>query len=423
VASGQTVDLPGGRVRDGVALIEWPHTAGRNQLWRPIPAGSGERYRMASLVDERHCLGRQEGTARVVLRRCGQAGTDWELEALAGQAHRLRDPAGGYLSVAAARAVRGRELTVSPHAWPDASWYLTPADFRPPAPGEDPRLDEVTFLTAHNAFLNQRDAFWFAPNQSLSVAGQLAAGVRGFMLDVHGRGSQVHLCHTDEPHCGWAPGVHHGVPRQRLAPVLQTIVDFLSRPEGRTEVAAVFLEDYVAADDLRRVLGEVRGLDRVLFDPDDFQVRTRGWPRVSEMVASGRRLLVFSDRNGWDSSGVMNGHEYTVENHWSMGLFGADTECRSRWSDVPLHREEPGFRRLFVLNHFRDVPSRWAGEADNGAKLRWRTSAVCGPAARRAPNFLAVDYLQHPAGDPPAALVAELNGCRSPSGPGPRVRC
>ncbi|MDT7785726.1 MAG: hypothetical protein QOF58_4145, partial [Pseudonocardiales bacterium] len=48
------------------------------------------------------------------------------------------------------------------------------------------------------------------------------------------------------------------------------------------------------------------------------------------------------------------------------------------------------FQPLFVMNHFRDIPFTGTATTDNG-KLGNRAQAFCQPAARKKPNFLAVD--------------------------------
>lgn len=53
------------------------------------------------------------------------------------------------------------------------------------------RYDQVTFLTAHNAFANTEDG-WLYAQQALSIPNQLRLGVRGLMLDIHmGQGGVV----------------------------------------------------------------------------------------------------------------------------------------------------------------------------------------------------------------------------------------
>lgn len=265
----------------------------------------------------------------------------------------------------------------------------------------DPRLDQMTFLTAHNAYANGVDGGFappfvnLAPNQARGIVQQLAAGVRGFMLDIHQTPDGAILCHNScflvsRPVALWVD--------------VQRIVDFLAA--NPSEIVTVFLEDYVSADVLRAELRRVRGLADVLYRAEG--VREHGWPTRSQLRASGKRLLIFTDhaKDGREDSGVLYQKDWTVENHWSMGpgVGEADWSCYSRWSDKPLTATDT-FQPLFVMNHFRDVPITVTARNDN-AKLAERAQRHCQPAARKKPNYLAVDHYH--LGDP-AASVAHLN--------------
>lgn len=59
-------------------------------------------------------------------------------------------------------------------------------ELAPAANYSNKRLNEWTWLTAHNAHLNWHDSgvIYMASNQNLSVDQQLRYGVRGFMFDV-----------------------------------------------------------------------------------------------------------------------------------------------------------------------------------------------------------------------------------------------
>ncbi|MER7950509.1 PI-PLC domain-containing protein [Streptomyces sp. NPDC096079] len=287
----------------------------------------------------------------------------------------------------------------------------------------DRRLDEVTFLGTHNAFTNYEDSRWSSVSQSESLRHQLDNGVRGLSLDTHWYErstwlcvisfgsdcypSDVYLCHGD---CKTFAGATYALPRQSFQSSMQTVVDFLAA--NPQEFVTVFLEDYVSAQQLGDSLGRVRGLDQLLFRPDAWNVRQRGWPGMTELVGSGKRLLIFSDAPGREHLGVMYDKDWTVSNFWSLGDLGDDVSCVSRWSDVPLDRQEPGFRRLFTMSHHRNVPTVINAALDNGTKLRDRITGRCRPAAGgRDPNFVSVDFhrVSDSSGHTPASIVAELN--------------
>lgn len=343
------------------------------------------------------CLGRSGDQA--AMQACDSADTRWEISA-DGDLLRLKVPgADRYLKPATPLAIGAG----------GDQWYLTPVtpNRLPALPDGERTLDQVTFLTAHNAYANGVDGGFAGPfvnlfpNQARGINQQLGDGVRGFMMDIHQTPDGAILCHNScnlvsKPVALWVD--------------LQRIVDFLGA--NRNEFVTVFLEDYVSADVLRAELARVNGLQNVLYRPDQTGVRQNGWPTMADLRSRNQRLLIFTDHgaDGRESSGVQYQRDWTVENYWSMGggTGASDWSCYSRWNDIPLSRTEGGFRRLFVMNHFRDVPMTGTVTDDN-TKLANRAQRFCEPAARKKPTFLAVDHYH--LGNPRAA-VDSLNTYR-----------
>ncbi|MEV5934479.1 phospholipase [Streptomyces sp. NPDC052079] len=364
------------------------------------------------------CLGRAGDRARTVA--CDGPEARWEIASAGADRFTLTVPGTDRRLTVAPKpsgANHPAPLAVGPGTGDLAAWYLTPVDpvTRPMPPESRRTLDQVTFLTAHNAYANGVDGGFappfvdLFPNQTRGIERQLADGVRGFMLDIHQTPDGAILCHNS---CTLVRGP------VALWVDLQRIVDFLrARPD---QFVTVFLEDYVDPGVLRAELARVQGLSDVLYRPDRTGVRENGWPALAELTAAGQRLLIFSDHSRAadeaagltrDTFGVMYQREWTVENYWSMGsgLGASDWSCYSRWYDagtnIPLTRTEPGFRPLFVMNHFRDAAMASTAGTDN-SKLADRARRFCGPAARKKPNYLAVD--RYDLGNP-AAAVADLN--------------
>ncbi|MGI3201619.1 phospholipase [Streptomyces sp. GLT-R25] len=379
---------------------------------------SGASYVLESTDTAGSCLGRSGGQARTVA--CTSGDAPWEITATGTDQYRLKVPgADQYLTVAAKPSGSNypAQLTLGA-AGNLSSWYLTPMTSPiSPMPSPDQRtLDQVTFLTSHNAYANGVDGGFappfvnLVPNQSRGINQQLTDGVRGFMLDIHQTSDGAILCHNSctlvsRPVALWVD--------------IQRMVDYLRA--NPNEFVTVFLEDYVDPGVLRSELARVNGLSDVLYRPDQTGVRTNGWPKMSELIAANDRLLIFTDHSRSadqsagltrDSFGVMYQREWTVENYWSMGsgLGGSDWSCYSRWydanSNVPLTSTAPPFRPLFVMNHFRDAAIASTATTDN-TKLTDRAQRFCQPAARKKPNFLAVD--RYDLGNP-AAAVSTLNG-------------
>ncbi|RMB80074.1 RICIN domain-containing protein [Streptomyces shenzhenensis] len=386
-----------------------------HQRWNLRAEGSG--YVLESADTAGSCLGRSGDQARTV--NCTAADAAWEIGPAGDDRYTLKAPgADRYLTLAPqpAGATHPAQLAVGA-AGALAAWYLTPvtAPTRPMPPGDQRTLDQMTFLTAHNAYANGVDGGFappfvnLFPNQARGIGAQLTDGVRGFMLDIHQTPDGAILCHNSctlvsRPVALWVD--------------LQRMVDFLrANPD---QFVTVFLEDYVDPGVLRSELARVDGLSDVLYRPDRTGVRQNGWPKLADLVAANQRLLIFTDHSRSadeaagltrDSFGVLYQREWTVENYWSMGagVGSSDWSCYSRWYDagtnIPLTRTEGAFRPLFVMNHFRDTTVAATTQTDN-TKLADRARRFCEPAARKKPNFLAVD--RYDLGDP-ASAVAALN--------------
>ncbi|MET9290985.1 RICIN domain-containing protein [Streptomyces sp. NPDC003077] len=351
-----------------------------------------------------------EGESRVVLGACDAAKTDWEFRHDAGERYRIFVPGTQRRLWGEPVLDSAMQVKITDRNITNQDWYVTPiAPARTPMPAA-PKLDDMTFLTAHNAMHNTEDQSASGapfPNQPHSISRQLKDGVRALMLDAHFSNGRVRLCHEIKilnPCNG----------NVEASKIFQNIADFLE--QDKEAILTVFLEDYTTADQLKQELGSLLGEGKPLagkvFRPDAEGVKENGWPTVKSMVDSGKRLLLFTadtaasdPANGKHRLGFMSQADWTVENYWSMGsgLGKADWSCYSRWDRVPLSLEEKGFRRLFVMNHFRDVPMDPTYRNDN-EKLQNRAERFCAPAARKKPNFLAVD--EYKDGDPMAAVRA-----------------
>ncbi|MGR3874739.1 RICIN domain-containing protein [Streptomyces graminifolii] len=383
---------------------------------------SGSSYVLESTDTAGSCLGRSGGQARTV--SCTSTDAAWQITPVGGDEYTLKVPgAESYLTVGAKPSGANYPAQLAVGSSGDlASWYLTPiASPTNPMPSQDQRtLDQVTFLTAHNAYANGVDGGFappfvnFFPNQSRGINQQLSDGVRGFMLDIHQTSDGAILCHDS------CTLVSRPV---ALNVDLQRMVDFLkAHPD---QFVTVFLEDYVDPGVLRGELARVNGLYDVLYRPDQTGVRQNGWPKMADLITANHRLLILTDHSRAsdesagltrDSFGVMYQRDWTVENYWSMGsgAGSSDWSCYSRWygSDlnVPLTQTYSAFRPLFVMNHFRDATIAGTAQTDN-TKVLDRAQRFCQPAARKKPNFLAVD--RYDLGNP-AAAVNSLNSYTYP---------
>jgi GH18 family chitinase len=289
------------------------------------------------------------------------------------------------------------------------------------------RYNQCAFLCTHNSFCNYQDSLWTAPNQSRSIANQLRDGVRALMLDAHYAEPSflgpipepgVYLLHGVNGPFGWVVGATYALPVRGLWEALREVVVFLH--ENPTEIVTLFLEDYTTTEQLRQELEKVQGVSNLLYDPDNdplWSTRTkRAWPLVSDLLRWNKRLLIFSSKNHDNPRtklGVAYDRTYTKQNHWSLGGLGNDVNCRSRW-DNDVHLPDSAFLAppLFVMSHFRDLPTVISAAIDNTyVNLMTRIDSECRPLTGQLPNFVAVDFYEVPPGtdEKAAQVVAELN--------------
>lgn len=250
-------------------------------------------------------------------------------------------------------------------------------------------LDEATFVMSHNAFNHSG----VLPNQRLSIAAQLARGVRGFMLDIHNHDGQLHVCHGA---CV--------APISRVA-LLKTDLGTLSSWLGThpDDVIAVHMEVADASVDnatFARFFQNNPALSSHVFNPDsDVWAGHSNWPKISELIARDQRLLLMADRS--EVSGIVNAasrpyifHDQSilVQNTYNIGdtIGQHDYDCSTRWDHLPLSARIglKGWNRLFLMNHFHKIPELTHGDFDN----RWdhiedREIKHC----KRRPTFIAVD--------------------------------
>jgi chitinase len=263
----------------------------------------------------------------------------------------------------------------------------------------DRPFDQYSWVTTHNAFTSNGAL----PNQSQTIATQLGEGVRGLMLDLHYDYGRVRLCHkicTSPSSVAFADLIN------------DTLLPYLD--DNPDAIITLQLEDETTTAQLTAELARAPGLAGRTFQPDTWDTPT--WPTYRQLRDKGQRVLIFSHTenntgdfrigDGDDAVSVLSSRNYTVENYWSLGppVVLHDYNCVSRWSDegLWLNRRaiegKPGWRPLFTMNQFHDLPVHWHANTDNDFdSLSSRYLEHCRPIARRKPNFVAVDF--HEVGD------------------------
>jgi hypothetical protein len=250
----------------------------------------------------------------------------------------------------------------------------------------DRAYDAVAYATTHNAMSNVEDC-WLAPNQNLSIAHQLDAGVRALMLDTWYFAGEPVLCHGgDVVPCdlsGFEP----------LVDGLAAIRTFLDRHPN--EVVSIIFESYISELDTQTAF-----LDSGLLAYTHAQAPTAPWPPLRDLIANDSRLVVFTD----DGGAALPWHHYVWDYAWETHFsFAApeDFSCaKNRGSSA---------NPLFILNHFltRFVGSPELADMVNHNPLFLDRALQCEVESGRLPNFVTVDFFD--IGDL-FAVVDTLNG-------------
>ncbi|GAA1898203.1 PI-PLC domain-containing protein [Streptomyces durmitorensis] len=266
----------------------------------------------------------------------------------------------------------------------------------------DRPYDEIAQLTSHNAMSTTADQF-IGPLQDPGITAQLNDGVRALQIDTYTwegpeqiaerlKGSdfsprlqgqiKAAINKFNPPRDGlW---LCHSVCRAGaigLVPTLRETGDWLRAHP--TDVVTLIVQDAVGADDTAAAFEEA-GLTDLLFTPDPDP--DEPWPELGDMIDSGRRLVVFAEREDGPQPWYRNFYRYGMETPFAFRS-PADMTC------APHRGGED--KRLFLLNHFITI--------DGGSRLDAgtvnRREAVldrvhdCERQRGRPVNFVAVDYL------------------------------
>jgi hypothetical protein len=254
------------------------------------------------------------------------------------------------------------------------------------------RYNEVAYLTTHNAF-NAGDDGFNLPNQTHGLTRQLEDGVRALMLDVY-----------DE---GGVATVYHGyafLGTTTLASNLTEIKDFLDA--NPTEVVTLLFETYISANMMDNEMAQA-GLKPMLH----VQVLGQPWPTLQDMIATGKRLVFFSDHNnaqpGQDWYHYM--WDFAVETDFDNNAV-SDFNCDFNRGDAS--------NDLFIVNHFVTDATLGTGQSNQAAiinQLPYFYDRVhgCQLEKEKFPNFPTVDFYEL---GQTMAVVDSLNGIRSSVG-------
>ncbi len=270
-----------------------------------------------------------------------------------------------------------------------SAFYALEALERWHSPQKHLRYHEVCFLTSHNSYAAHRHGYWYA-QQTWTIAEQLAAGVRGLMLDLHEESDHsIILCHGNPfiTKC-----IRSGKSHMSFHEALKTIRSFLKAHDK--EIVTIFLENYVRdTQTLDNAFLEAQ-LETSILSPADWNpVEKNGWPSIEWMQKQNKRLIIFNPKE--QTAYTYNQWQHVVENQW--GAIYPMRACKER-SESKKWRSHP--RYLYCVNSFPRLKFTW----DNSYAyfnstgldilLKKLTHGLDSSYCRdRLPNFISIDFV------------------------------
>lgn len=285
--------------------------------------------------------------------------------------------------------------------------------------GIDPskRYDQNAYLASHNAFASFAESFWYA-QQNLSIPDQLAHGVTCLLLDIWDYHDDVYLIHST----AWLQPFGTVV---SLQAGLEQIAEFIGQATTPPLITIIF-EDKVVQNRAKIATAFTNaGLLNVVFFADrsnrgssgqTWDVRSQGWPTIDWLTSNGFRLVVFSSK--------ANPFPY----QWafmSENVYGDASLDSSTWTNQRSESQPLNALPLCAINHFPTIETSgfkipvWIDSVEKINTVASLTSHVTACSTRwgRLPNYLNVDFVEVPGGQPAAAIVglnAKLHGSPTP---------
>lgn len=278
----------------------------------------------------------------------------------------------------------------------------------------DRPYNRVVQLASHNATSASADGF-FGSEQDTDFVTQLNSGVRALLIDTR-------YWKTPRALSGYLRLLPDNT-ADRVAPLTTGLTSAhpgvwlchdtctqgaLSAPAAfrrlarwlaahRDEVVTLIVQDHTdPADTMFAVLAG--GLGPYLATPPPSP--NGPWPTLGQLVRSGRRLFVFSERHDVTGTWYRAFYRYAAETPW-------DQRSASHMSCAPARGGSKA--GLFLINDFviAVAPSRWDAAVVNDPAFLLRRVGACERIRRMRPTFIAVDFTDIGA---PLAAVNQLNG-------------
>jgi hypothetical protein len=291
------------------------------------------------------------------------------------------------------------------------------------------RLDEVTLPASHNAMSSSAEPGWFSAAHTLSIGGQLRAGVRGLLIDAHyglqvGNAVRTDLSERSEQAgnkdrelyletLGPAGLAAIGRIRDRVLPgegkpgvflchrfcelgateltaALRDIRAFLV--EHPDEVLIIVFEDYVLPSAIVQAFEESGLAEKVYRGPP-----TGPFPTLREMIDSNQQVVVYAENHGGAAPWYTAGYDGALQETPFTFKRAVLLTTPSRWPASCVPNRGTDDAPLFLINHW--VNTDPTPRPSDAAQVNRRDVLVgrareCERIRNRHPTLLAVDFTQ-----------------------------
>ncbi|WP_261574545.1 hypothetical protein [Frankia gtarii] len=286
----------------------------------------------------------------------------------------------------------------------------------------DRRYDQVTYLATHNAMANSEDRF-LGPSQDPTIVHQLDLGVRTLLIDVHhwtppaqveaylatlAPATRAALAPLAQGAVSTRPGVwlcHNLCQLGSLDFVaeLGRVRDWMTR--NPTEVVSLIIQDDdVPASEIAGGVASAGLAAMVATPPDDPHGR---WPTLRTMIDSGRRLVVFTERQDLPGTFLRSFYRYAADTPF-------DAKRPEDLRGCVRNRGAAG-AGLLLMNHWLTdaAPSRRAALTSNATDTIVGRAERCRAEQGRTPTFVAVDFSTIGAAQPAVDRLNRLPASRA----------
>ncbi|KZW04250.1 PLC-like phosphodiesterase [Exidia glandulosa HHB12029] len=235
----------------------------------------------------------------------------------------------------------------------------------------DKSFGDVVFIGAHDSYAVDKgiSISSVASNQYIDVPSQLNMGVRLLQAQTHLSDDVLHVCHTS---CALYDG-------GSLEDYFKTISTWLSDDANKNEVLTLVVTNNENIDvTVWADIFKSSGLEQFVYTPPKPAMGRGDWPKMSELIGAGTRVVVFMDYTS-DTSKV----PYILPEFDNMWENKYD-ETDGNWPCVLDRVNGDAGGKLGMMNHFLDksilgilIPDREGAEGTNSVDSITKNAATC----------------------------------------------